>query len=555
MPASSPASDTGLRGHSSSAVDPRWYVLPGALLLYVLRFGYDYGTSDQDEVIPYLLHLLKPELFASDWFVQAQVTDLNVRTVVVWLLRGPAEVLPVWLVVLLAFVAVWLLLAGAVWALTDHFTGDRVAAAIAVVLTLVMTPQWTLGGNDLAHSMLVPSMMGWALALWGLWAALQERWLFAGALLGLATWMQALVGLQVAGIIGIWLLVRRWNRRHSLLGQAARRAVVKFIVAVVLVSAPVLGPILIGQVAPTPDPSATPSLFYIMAQFRLPHHYLPSAFPVESYVKFGGILLLGGWGLFWLHRRSRLAHPTFVATALATVAGLAIVGTLCTEVVPWLFVAKLQLFKATVVAKLLALVGISGAVTALLPGALKRFAQGSLRLGRVGLLLVTSLWGIALLGLTWPGSPLYHLNRPGVRLQSERGALMTWAQRHTPTEAQFAVPPSWSDFRTYAQRSIVVNFKAIPYREPLIREWFARLTTWAPIDLPERAPRDLQHSLDSSYSTLPPPVLLHVAEAYAVDYVVRPADAPSLPEPFQPVQRNGAGTIYRVSSSSLPPGR
>lgn len=550
MSSPSPVSDApparGLR-------DPRWYILPGAFLLYLLRFGYDYGTSDQDEVIPYLLHLIDPGLFVSDWFVQAQVADFNVRTVFVWLLRGPAEVLPVWLTVLVAYVAFWMLLAGAVWALAERLTGDRVAAALSVVLVLVATPQWTLGGNDLAHSMLVPSMAGWALALWGTWWALRERWIVAGVVLGTATWMQALVGLQMAGIVGIWLLVRTWRTRNAPRERPAWRAVALFTTAMVLTASPVLIPIIQGQTI-TPSPStASPSLFYILAQFRLPHHYLPSAFPLASYFKFGGIVLLGILGLAWSHRRGLLAHGSFTATALATILGLILIGSLFTEVTPWLFVAKLQLFKATVFAKVLCLIGLCGAVAYGLPGMLRRLADWTLRAGRIGSALVLLLWAVLIGALIWPSSPLYHLNRPAVRLESDQGALMLWARQHTAADAQFAVPPSWSSFRTYAHRNVVVNFKAIPYREPLIREWYGRITTWAPVDPPPRATRDLQQRLDSAYAALPAPALVQRADAYAVDYVIRPSEATPLPPSFKAVRSTSAGIVYRVPSSLAPP--
>ena len=200
-----PTSEPHLPTQAADSRHAPLFVPLAALLLYVLRFGYDYGASDQDEFLPYLLHRLDPTLFAQDWFVLTQASTFGIRTYFVLLLQGLSLVVPAWLAVLVLYVSAWLLTAGAVYALGHAFTRNRLAAAAAVVLALVLTPQWTLGGNDLAHSMLVPSMVGWGLGLWGLVFFLRYRPGQAALLLGTATWMQPLVGLQLAGLLGLML--------------------------------------------------------------------------------------------------------------------------------------------------------------------------------------------------------------------------------------------------------------------------------------------------------------------------------------------------------------
>lgn len=517
----------------------------------MLRFGYDYGTSDQDEVIPYLLSLLRPDLFAADWFVQAQLAEFNVRTPFVWLLWAPAEVLPVWLSVLLLYIALWLLLAGAVWSLAERLTATTAAAALSVVLVLVATPQWTLGGNDLAHSMLVPSMAGWALALWGMLWALRDRPVGAGFLVGGALWMQALVGLLVAGTVGVWLLVRGWLRTRKQKGDRGWRAVLTFASTVLVVGGPVLALLASRQLGAAAEAPSSPSLFFILAEFRVPHHYLPSAFGWDSFLKFGTIALGGGVGLGWLHRRQTLRHPVFVASTLGVVLILSLLGTLFTEVTPWLLGAQLQLFKSTVLAKLLCLVGLSGAVIYALPHGVRTLLDVVLRLSWSGIALVLVLWGLTIALMVSPGSPLFHLNRPGSRLQSAEGSLLTWVRQETPVRARFAVPPSWSQFRSYGQRSIVINFKAIPYRGALVRTWYDRLLVWSPIDEARPLPRPLLPLLNEAYASLSPSAVRQRIGTYHVDFVIRPPEASPLPPPFKRAYANQAGVIYHVPPSLL----
>ncbi|HMB90233.1 MAG TPA: hypothetical protein VKP65_05255, partial [Rhodothermales bacterium] len=260
------------------------WIAAGALLLFFLRFGYDYGTSDQDEFIPYLLHRLDPSLFTQDWFVMTQVSEFGVRSYFVTVLQSFTLFFPPWLAALLLFVLTWLLMAAALYALGLVLTRNRIASATTVVLTLVMTPRWTLGGNDLTSAMLVPSNVAWCLALWGLVLFLHRRWLWAGLLLGLTTWMQALVGLQVAGLLGLVLLIKavRENKKGN------SRAVLVFSGAFVLSALLSLGPLIYQQLSADPQlATETPSLFYIMAVFRNPHHYLFDAYPLGSKLRFG----------------------------------------------------------------------------------------------------------------------------------------------------------------------------------------------------------------------------------------------------------------------------
>ena len=165
--------------------------------LYVFRFGYGYGTSDQDEFLPYLMHLLDNRLFVNDWFVQTQLLSFSIRTYFVYLLYIPASLFSPFASTTLVYILSWFGIASGLFILARRISKNRLAAILSTGIVLLATPFWTLGGNDLVHTMLVPSMTAWALAVWGLAMFFKSRLVLAALLLGISTLFQALVGLQL----------------------------------------------------------------------------------------------------------------------------------------------------------------------------------------------------------------------------------------------------------------------------------------------------------------------------------------------------------------------
>src|SRR5205823_5390056 len=54
-------------------------------------------------------------------------------------------------------------------------------------------------------------------------------------------------------------------------------------------------------------------------------------------------------------------------------------------------------------------------------------------------------------------------------------ALCHWARDHPPNDATFLVPPQETEFRYYARRAIVVNFKGVPQLSSELPQWRDRL--------------------------------------------------------------------------------
>lgn len=511
--------------------------------LYLFRFGYGYGNSDQDEFLPYLLHLLNTELFQNDWFVQRQTEAFSVRTWFVYLLRTLSFMMPAWMSVLTVYLASFASISIAIYKLADLLTHNRLASVVTSFAVCILTPFWTLGGNDLVHSMLVPSMTAWAIGLWGFVFYLRQLHVAAALMAGVATLFQALVGLQVMALLTGLMLFRLIDSKTEI------EMLVKAGIAYAISAAPALIPLFYQQFSYTPPLlSSDPSAFYIMAEFRNPHHYLFNSFDKVRLVQFFILLLAGYFALLYLQKKERLVHADFFNRIIGIVAVCCIVGYLGTEFKPVMSIAKIQLFKMTIVVKVLMVMLVIQALITLFPSRVSDFLD-RLVFEKPLQLAGLALAGIVILLLLQPHrmeSKVY----PWSTTESAEHQIAAWAQANTETGEVFAVPPSWSSFRSHAERAIVINHKAFPHRNEDMPVWYNRLLDMAPIKPPARTDNTLQKNLDLRYHALGPQQLELLSYEYTFDYVVRNASLPA-GSAFSVVFETQGWFIYKVSPQRL----
>ena len=506
-----------------------FFVPVATILVFLLRRDYGFGFSDQDEIIPYLLQLLDASLFTADWFVAYQSSSFGPRTGFVWLMLPLAKLLGMHSAFLLVYLASFAASACAVYALAHELLRDKVAAAASVAAVMLLTPKFTLGGNDLIASMLTPSVAAWSLALWSIVLFVRGRPVRSAVLAGLATWLQALVGLQAALLLGVLLL---WSGFRS-------RTPYIFALAYASVALPALAPIAVQQLLPTASAEG-PGLFYTLFEFRAPHHYLFTSFTRISAAGFGMLVVLGLAGYRFVRSHMRADCRRFVMRSLVVVACAGVISIVGTEVVPLSAVAKLQLFKMTVSAKVILAVLFCGAVARGLPRGLR--AVGDALMDHSHYVSAATFLAAATL-LTASPTVLGLRPEPVPPLES-------WARRATPQEAIFAVPPSWDGFRSRAHRAILINYKAFPFLPGLEAEWLERLTAAAPITLPERGYASIQDSLDQAFLRLPASDLRALWRRYGVRYFVRNQELSATD--FEVAYEDGPWRIYRIKTENRP---
>jgi hypothetical protein len=523
---------------------PPLFLPLGLALLHFWRWGYACGSGDHDEVLPQVLHRLDPALFTRDWYVLSQTEGLTVRTAFVEMLALLGRGMPLPVAVGLGHLTVLLAVGYGAYRLGYALVPDRPGAALGALLAVVLLPHWTLGGNGLTYGQLLPEGVAWTLALPAVSLFVAKKRLAAALLLGLAAWMQLLVGVQTTMALG---LVALWEAFRDRSAREAGRAVL-FGAIVAAVAAPLAVAVALAEPVPGEGVPGV-STFDALARLRVPHHYLFLSFAPGDYVRFGLLAAAGLAALRSLRRHGRLRHETFVVRFVAVVAALCVVAVVFTEGMPVLFVAQLQLFKLTVwAATLFALLAGAWIATAL-PGRLRALGERALDRRVAGLAVVAgaALLTTATVAAGVGPAPTRYL--PAQRADLDLGRAEAWARTHTPTDALFLIPPSNTTFRTRAQRSVVVNYKPVPFQDGGIEAWLGRMLAVAPLPVPEEG-AGFQEALDAAYAANDPADWQRLARRFGAGWaLVDTARTAALP-PGRPTFRTGDWAVYPLATET-----
>lgn len=509
----------------SSSIGPPVYLPLLTLSIYLFWRGYDYAISDQDEVLPYLFHLLDASLFQFDWFVNAQLETFGPRTLFVHITWLPAKLLGSYVTIYCIYVASWVATAQALYSLGLQLTRERLAATLCVIIALLLTPKFTLGSNDLVTWILTPSIPAWSLSLWGLVFFVRGQVVRSALFLGISVWIQALVGLQV---LMICMLVLVWKD-----GLFSKR-LYTFLGLFVIFALPALVPLIWYQLM-QPNQESLLSYFYILFEFRAPHHYIPTSFDLQSVIRFACLV---GFGLATIRLLDN-AHRKLVLRALMIITIFCVLAFLGAEVWESDFITKLQLFKLTVLVKVFCVICVSNAIAKLILQFHRRLVNAFIAhsIYVLGFTLVI----VGTLALLSPDALGIRPSETSVPKEK----ISEWARDSTSIHSIFAIPPGWGHFRSQAQRAIVVNFKAVPFHEPYMTQWYTRLLDMAPIDPPYRGGGPIISNLDSAYFSLTSQQIQTLSSKYGFEYIVRHDSSPV--DDFETIYRVSPWTVLRIN--------
>ncbi len=516
-------------------------LLAGGLVafLHPLLYGYTWGGGDQDDLIPPILARINPSLFANDAYVQGQLDGgLTVRAAYQAILTAFSRFIPPEAAVSLLHV---LTLVGAgfmVVSLARAMGARRSASLLAAVLACLVLPRFTLGGNHVVYSMLTPEGMAWVGALAAITIYLKDHVFIAALVLGVTCWLHPLVGfltLAVLTVVAIYSVYKAQQEKPKrtaaqeadyqmdyVMGRGRQRRTAwkgwpptTFVGGTLLIALPVVGPAMLRQSA-SGGASLPEGLdaFSLYAVLRHPHHLLPGSFGTMEWVLFLAFVALGVGGFVLASRERRVLNMEFPLLFGATFLALAAVATYAVYEFESLTMARLQVFKLTVLLNVVLCIGIAAGVLSILQNDARRKLDGLLR-SKAPLYIAAAV--LCFLGVRDVRSPDTFDTR----------GVASWAREQTEASTVFLVPPSMDTFRVPSRRSAVVTWKSVPFRSDLGAGWWARLSDIAPLSaIPERG-RGLVEVMDRSYAGNSDSRWRALAQKYNADYAVVPAGTAS----------------------------
>ncbi len=445
--------------------------------------GYIFGGSDHIDLLSYVRYLTNTRLYPHDFFVQHLAAHSpNERTVLAHLLAATGPGLE-WACLLLHAGATIALLAGLHrWAATLIRHPLWIWAALAslfVPFSLV-----SLGGNQLYYNQLLGSNLAKALGVWALWWAYRGQWWRFVPLAALATLLQPLAGGQVF-VLGVFAAIFAKKIRFSkdiwpIICYAALAAPIAYL--------------LLHQYA---DALVPPDKVLEMMQFRLSHHFLPSAFGWVNTVVLVPFLLFAVW---YFRKRHIFLFWLMLGVLLPAVAYVFLVE-------KWHVTACFasQWFKTTIWAKAFSVMALVAVLEKQWPQIGQNYTSKWLRWERPVLLAVTAL--LLCIMTFYPngivGKRAYQLPWSNYRTANPEVDIALQARTRTPLDAVFVQPASITAFKYYSERSSFVDAKAVVHHQGGMAVWYDRMWEVYGLDLAHRDPRmGLYAQGDSLFSQL-----------------------------------------------------
>jgi Domain of unknown function (DUF6798) len=252
--------------------------------LLATAVGYQVGLGNQTEHLPIVLRLLDPNYLQSDFFVNSAV-EFGPRFYYVHLLAFFAQWVPLPLVVLTLALTINIALGAlTILAARDLLAADRLAGFIAAIL-VVSVSSVPLGlVTDIRFLDLQPASLAIPGCLAALWAGLRGKPVIAALLAGVSCIPHPLYGVETGAIaIGTALCVGLVEPDFPPSKTRVSTVVLAVLSATLLLAGFAFVFWALPQIGRPGDPLTTQELIDILANFRAPHHYIASRFPIEHY--------------------------------------------------------------------------------------------------------------------------------------------------------------------------------------------------------------------------------------------------------------------------------
>ncbi len=428
-------------------------------LAYFFYNGYMFNTGDHAEHLPQIYQKLNPQLFPNDFFLNYYNQTFTVRYYFVHLVYFFSLVFGVKASCFIIYLCCLYASIAGLFELANHFYNHQLKSWLLVIAYLFFFRNFTIGGNYFQDDMLVGSSLAEAFCVWAFVFSFQKKYLLSGLLCGLGALFQPLIGLQVAGIIGIILLVNLFVVKQN---NILFKNVLTYAFAFITIALFIFIPVFLTQISSSQSNQFEANK--ILFEYRGALHYLPQLFPLVEYVYTSFFVIISLIGLYYF----TIKDKHIFITILSVIIGICILFAVILYFNPTNNLGKIQWFKTTVWLGLFC----SILCVKLIPN--KLLKTGSY----LSILTILTFLIFNFLILKEPNN--IQLNNQSISTQTHE-----WIKYNTPINALFLAPPNDYSFNCEAQRSTLANYKAIVHETNYLLSWKQSMEKYYNMDFSE----------------------------------------------------------------------
>ncbi len=288
---------TYIKGCSKSITQGDWltFTLIGILSFYYS--GYKYGVADNVNILIPVKQLKAPLFLAND-FVFSNINEVG-RFFLLRTIAYLSYFFSLENIFLVLFITTRILLCGGIYKLAYALTRDKRVAMVSIIAVFYLfTQRIPLAASHILSIQFYASYLAVAISFFAVSFFIEKRYIFSFAILAFGTNIHFLVGTQVFVIITCYSIVF-WRQMHW-------KTILSGLIIYCIVASPELlnafmVPFRNFQEASTSN-ITTKEYIEIIGYIRTPHHFIPTTWPVEQYVRFAIFIVTGIYSYFNLKK-------------------------------------------------------------------------------------------------------------------------------------------------------------------------------------------------------------------------------------------------------------
>ncbi|HEX3043373.1 MAG TPA: DUF6798 domain-containing protein [Bacillota bacterium] len=369
-----------------------WVRENGRYILLAVIFGVittilnysGYGVSDHIEQLPIIIRSIDSSYLVNDFF-----TNVNVQSIArsfyahfIAILAGSEHNLPFVFLILTLFSNISISVI--TFLLTYRLFNNSKLAGIYASALVMSVITFGLGWLSVIYQKsMIPSTIAIPFIMGAIWSVVCGNLVVGMILSGIATFFHPLFGLEIGGVLFITFGAAHLISKRKITKEGWKTIIPSLLILITLV--------LIFFIPEVKQSSIDSNLFiYILAYFRHPHHYIPSAFKVSDYI-YAIAFLCAIFLIYYRGRREREGWSNLIIAILGiTVILLCIGGYIFVEIIPSRIWVTAQTFRLLYIVKWIGLIIIAGMI------ADKNLGKSMKRLYLVSVLNPLFLGGVAL---------------------------------------------------------------------------------------------------------------------------------------------------------------